>query len=371
MSRASPRLSTRTVERMQALPWFAALSAEQRSWVGLVVQTGLAAFAEWFREPTQPPVADPAIFSAAPRELARVVTLQQTVQLIRAAISVLEDSAPELAAPGDERRLAEAVLRYSREVAFAAAEVYAAAAEERGAWDARLELSIIEALVRGDVGEATLSRASSLGWTRPEWVVALAGAPPEPGADAALAELRFAARHTGLCLLVGEAGDRLVLVVGGTGPATGALAQATDAFAPGPVVVGPRVEDLTAGAVSVREALAGLRAVAAWPAAPRPVPAGELLAERVVLGDDDARRRLLEQVHAPLAAVGGDVLRTVAAYLDGGSSVEGTARTLFLHPNTVRYRLRKASDATGQDLGDPRHAQAVRVALVLGRTLAL
>jgi len=372
--RASPRLSSRAVERMGALPWFAALSAEQRSWVGLVVQSGLAAFAQWFRDTSQPPVAETAIFSAAPRELARAVTLQQTVSLIRTAVGVLEESVPQLAAPGDEARLAQAVLRYSREIAFAAAEVYAAAAEERGAWDARLEASVVEALVRGEVGQAARSRATSLGWTRPEWVTAVAGTPPDgssDNADAGLGDLRAVARHSGTSLLVGEAGGRLLLLVGGCGPPADGLAQVAEAFAPGPVVVGPLVGDLVAAPVSVREALAALRAVAAWPEAPRPVAAGELLAERVVLGDEDARRRLLEEVHEPLAAAGGDVLQTVRAYLDGGSSVEGTARALFLHPNTVRYRLRKAAVATGYDLGEPRRAQAVRIALVLGSTQLL
>ena len=68
------------------------------------------------------------------------------------------------------------MLRYSREIAFAAAEVYAAAAEARGAWDARLESSVVEALVRDEVGDQTLSRAGSLGWGQPTWITALAAA---------------------------------------------------------------------------------------------------------------------------------------------------------------------------------------------------
>ena len=72
-------------------------------------------------------------------------------------------------------------------------------------------------------------------------------------------------------------------------------------------------------------------------------------------------------MHAPLAAAGGDLLLTAAAYLDGGTSVEATARALFLHPNTVRYRLRKVVDAGRPRPVVPRDAQVVRVALVLGR----
>ncbi len=58
----------------------------------------------------------------------------------------------------------EAILRYSREIAFSAAEVYARAAETRGAWDARLEALVVDALVRGEVDDDLPSRAAALGW---------------------------------------------------------------------------------------------------------------------------------------------------------------------------------------------------------------
>jgi hypothetical protein len=360
-------MTTDAVARMATLPWFGALPPEERSFVGLVVKAGLDEFGAWLRDTSRPPQADPTIFSAAPRALARAVTLQQTVQLIRVAVEVLEAAIPSIAtSPSEADALEHAVLRYSREVAFAAAEVYAAAAEERGAWDARTEASVVDALLRGDAGEAVLTRAGSLGWTRPDWVTVLTGTMPDPD-DARVPDLRAAARRTGLCLLVGEYGGRLLVVVGGTGPADLALEQAVSAFPPGPVVLGPTVGDLSEVVSPIAEALAALDAVAAWPDAPRPVPSSELLAERAVLGDDAARRRLRSEVYEPLRDAGGDLLITAAAYLEAGAAVEATARRLFLHPNTVRYRLRKISDVTRCDLTSPRDAELVRLALVVGR----
>lgn len=353
---------------MDELPWFRALPPEQRSYVGLVVQNGLATFAQWLRRPQDPLPVGPEVFSAAPRELARAVTLKQTVQLIRVAVGVVEAAVPSLAGPGDEERLASAVLRYSREIAFAAADVYAAAAEARGAWDARLEAGVVDALVRGHAGELTLSRAASLGWGRVEWVVALTAPLP---ADLDLPQLRTSARHSGLTLLTGEAAAALVLVVGGSAGVDGAIRQVMAALPPAPVVTGPVVSDLAAASLSVQEALAGLLAVAAWPDAPRPVAADALLAERVALGDEAARRRLLEEVYRPLEQAGGDLLLTAATYLEGGGSVEGTGRALFLHANTVRYRLRKLTDVTGRDVTQPRDGLVVRLALLLGRAAAL
>jgi hypothetical protein len=356
---------------METLSWFTALPPAQRADVGLVVQAGIGAFTIWLKDASTAPAPAPDVFGAAPRELTRAVSLKQTVQLIRVVVGVLEDRVPTLAEPGHEQELREAVLRYSREIAFAAAEVYAAAAEARGAWDARLEAGVVEALVRDQAGDLTLSRASSLGWGRPVWTTALAAAAPEGALEPRLEALRGHARHSGLFVLTGEAGGGVIVVVGGKGKPETAIKQIADALPDGPVVVGPVVEDLAAAATSVREALAGLAAVGAWPEAPRPVHSADLLAERAVLGDVSARARLLEEVYGPLASSGGDLLPTVSAFLDSGSSLEGTARVLYVHANTVRYRIRKVLDLVGLDLAEPRDAQVFRVALVIGRTQIL
>jgi hypothetical protein len=353
---------------MEHLPWFAALPAEQRSHVGLVVHKGLELFAQWLRRPGQPMPVGPEVFAAAPRELARHINLKQTVQLIRVAVDIVEQAVSALAAPGDEGPLRESVLRYSRELAFGAADVYAAAAEARGAWDARIEAGVVDALVRGHAGELTLSRAGSLGWLRSDWVLAVATPAP---AVLDLSPLRTTARHSGVGLLAGEAASALVLILGGTSSVDSAVEQVLAALPDAPVVIGPQAADLGSAAPSVQEALAGLAAVPAWPQAPRPVQATHLLAERAVLGELSARRRILEEVYKPLAEAGGDLLGTAAAYLEGGGSVEGAGRALFLHPNTVRYRLRKIVDISGYDLTDPRDGLVVRVSLILGRTLAL
>ena len=369
--KAQSRLSTDAVQQMDALPWFAHLPPAQRADVGLVVQAGIGAFTSWLRDEATAPAPAPDVFGAAPRELTRMVSLKQTVQLIRVVVDVLETQVPQLAEPGHEQELREAVLRYSREIAFAAAEVYASAAEARGAWDARIEAGVVEALVRDQVGDLTLSRAGSLGWGRPAWVTALAARAPGGPVEPRLEDLRSHARHSDLVVLTGEAGGGLLIVAGGKGKPENAVKQLTEALPEGPVVVGPVVDDLASAALCVKEALAGLEAVAAWPDAPRPVLSTDLLAERAVLGDPSARARLLEEVYGRLASAGGDLLTTAGAFLDCGCSLEGTARVLYVHANTVRYRLRKILELVGLDLADPRDAQVVRVAFVIGRTQTL
>ncbi|GEK19619.1 PucR family transcriptional regulator [Cellulomonas xylanilytica] len=349
------------------LEWYRALPAEDRSWVGLVAQAGITAFVTWFAEPTRPPHGVGDIFAAAPPELTRSISLQHTLQLVRVVVDVVETHSDRLAAPGDEREVREAVLRYSREVAFSAAEVYARAAEVRGAWDARLEALVVDALVRGDVDDALRSRIAALGWSGRGSTLVMVGTTTSALDDVRAAELRRATRRAADDALVGIQGDRLVVFLGGEGDLLAAAGTLLPRFGPGPVVIGPVVGDLTDSARSARAALSGLLAAPAWEQAPRPVQADELLPERVLIGDVTARRTLVAQAYAPLAASPGSLLETVSAYLGTGRSLEAAARTLYVHPNTVRYRLRRVADVTGWDPLDARESYVLQTALALGR----
>ncbi|MGH3716569.1 MAG: PucR family transcriptional regulator, partial [Micromonosporaceae bacterium] len=126
VERAAGALATASVAKMDdKLPWFRELPADQRSWVMLVAQAGIRSFVDWIRNHAQPAEVSDEVFDAAPRELARSITLQHTVQMVEVTIEVVEEQVPRLAAPGEEAVLREAVLRFSREIAFAAARVYA------------------------------------------------------------------------------------------------------------------------------------------------------------------------------------------------------------------------------------------------------
>src|SRR5918996_1845681 len=139
LERATGPLATATITRMEErFPWYRAMSADERSWVGLVIQAGIAAFVDWYANPGEDgPRVTADVFGTAPRELTRAVTLQHTVELVRVAIEVVEEMVPDMVGPEDAAGIREGVLRYSREIAFATADVYARAAEARGAWDAR------------------------------------------------------------------------------------------------------------------------------------------------------------------------------------------------------------------------------------------
>lgn len=362
------QLTSAALARLDSeLAWYRALPAEDRSWIGLVAQAGIASFIAWYENPERGTSNAAEIFRAAPPELTRSISLQHTLQLVRIVVEIVEEHTETLATPADRAALREAVLLYSREVAFSAAEVYARAAESRGAWDARLEALVVDSLLRGEADEGLRSRVAALGWAGRGNTIVLVGSADEDLDDVRAAELRRAARRAASDALVGIQGDRLVVVLGGEGNLRAQAEGLLDKFGPGPVVIGPQVRSLADAGRSARAALSGLLAVTAWPSAPRPVLADELLPERMLIGDTDARRTLLAEVYAPLLGVGGHLLETLSAYLSEGRSLEATARQLFVHPNTVRYRLRRIATVTGWDPTDAREGFVLQIALAAGR----
>jgi DNA-binding PucR family transcriptional regulator len=369
LERATGTLATASIARMEErLPWYRAMPPDERSWVGLVIQAGIAAFVDWYRNPgDEGPTVTADVFGTAPRELTRAISLEQTVEMVRVAIDVVEQTVTDVVDEADVPGVREGVLRYSREVAFAAAEVYARAAESRGAWDARLEALVVDSLLRGETDEEVRSRAAALGWTAQSGVTVTVGRTPSGDDEAVVDALRRTARQAGHDVLTGVQGDRLVVVLGGVDDPEKAAAAVAGHFGPGPVVAGPLVPDLAAAATSARAAVAGLRAADAWPDAPRPVAADALLPERALAGDGHARRALVADVYEPIAETGPVVIDTLAAYLESGGSVEAAARLLFVHPNTVRYRLRRVVELSGLTPANPRDAYTLRLALTLGR----
>src|SRR6478735_7662322 len=96
VERAAGDLSSAATRRMEAShDWYRALSAEDRSWVGLVAQAGIAAFISWLREggDQQPVTAN--VFGTAPRELTRSISLKQTLDLVRSVVDAVEEHATE------------------------------------------------------------------------------------------------------------------------------------------------------------------------------------------------------------------------------------------------------------------------------------
>ncbi|WP_370543977.1 PucR family transcriptional regulator [Frigoribacterium sp. VKM Ac-1396] len=367
----SGELSTATIKRLEeTLPWYGDMPPGRRSAVGLVAQAGITSFISWFADPRSTPWIAADVFGSAPRELLRSVSLTQTLQLIRITVEVVEERVKD----GDDS-LREAILLYSREIAFASADVYARAAEARGLWDARLEALVVDSILSGEYDDELPSRIAALGWHGHGEVAVLVGTAPRM-LDVDM--LRRTARHREADVLIGVQGSRLVLVIGRADPLdeNGAssshpsfteIARALEpGFGDGHLVLGHEVPSLVDASKSAKAALAGFAVARAWRNAPRPVLADDLLPERALAGDPVARSSLVNRIYKPLKAHSTELLTTLWCYLDNGRSLEATARELFVHPNTVRYRLKRVTDVIGWDATGAREALILQSALVLG-----
>jgi hypothetical protein len=73
-----------------------------------------------------------------------------------------------------------------------------------------------------------------------------------------------------------------------------------------------------------------------------------------VVADRDVTEQLTRRYLEPLATAssGEDIVATLRAFLDCGLRIDGAAEHLFVHPNTVRYRLGRFEELTGVSLRD-------------------
>jgi PucR-like helix-turn-helix protein/diguanylate cyclase with GGDEF domain len=369
----SGELATATLQRLDdTLPWYGEMPPGRRSAVGMVAQAGITSFIQWFDDPASTPWIAADVFGVAPRELLRSVSLTQTLQLIKVTVEVVEERVK-----GRDESLREAILLYSREIAFGAADVYARAAEARGLWDARLEALVVDSILSGEYDDELPSRIAALGWHGHGEVSVLVGtAPPVLDVDM----LRRTARHLDADVLIGVQGSRLVLVIGRALPAPVGddedatpqlsfldIAKALEpGFGEGHLVLGHDVPSLVDANRSAKAALAGFAVAKSWRNAPRPTLSDDLLPERALAGDALARSTLINRIYRPLQGHSTELLTTLWAYLDNGRSLEATARELFVHPNTVRYRLKRVSDVIGYDATGSRESLILQAALIIG-----
>jgi hypothetical protein len=359
-------LASATLARLEeTLPWYRAMPPARRAAVGGVAQTGISSFLEWYENPEAQPWVAADVFASAPRELLRSVSLQETLQVIRVVVEVVETRVV-----GEHPEMREAILGYSRDIAFSAADVYARAAEARGLWDARLEALVVDSIISGESADELASRVAALGWRAQGAVAVLLGtAPSSPDPD----NLRKIARKLNADLLIGYHGNRQICVLGFNEPqpdpesAFVAFAKELEqGFSQEPLILGVVVPGISLAHRSAKAAIAAAAVARAANSSSRPILADDLLAERVLLGDQLAKTTLLEEVYLPLANSSAELLGTLRGYLFSGRSLEATAKALFIHPNTVRYRLKRIQELIGWDATDARDAFILQVALVTG-----
>lgn len=183
--------------------------------------------------------------------------------------------------------------------------------------------------------------------------------------------------------LIGMRGETLVALFrlqGATNPDLTCTAIAGAFASDVPLCLGPVRRGIIGASRTIHAALTTLRTLPALHAIIETTPssrvqhqpllrAEDALPERALLGDEDARHELVDGIYANLLGQGEDdpTMLTVSSFLESGRSLEITARMLNVHPNTVRYRLKRMADTTGWDATNPRDATVLTTAIALGR----
>lgn len=76
------------------------------------------------------------------------------------------------------------------------------------------------------------------------------------------------------------------------------------------------------------------------------------------LQDSDALRLFCDSLLGPITAgdghYGGELMRSLEAFIECNGQWEAAARRLYCHRHTLRYRIRKIEELTGRDLGSAR-----------------
>lgn len=154
-------------------------------------------------------------------------------------------------------------------------------------------------------------------------------------------------------------------------PSEQALEKICSVFTPSkkPICVSSLVEGVTEISSELTATLASIAVAPAIKHLPQVIHTDDVLPERALIGDSTAFNTLYNKVYQSLAPYSSDdpTLETIDMFLRFGGALDQTAHKLNVHPNTVRYRLRKVAQTTGWDATDPRAAYVLQTAITIGR----
>ena len=238
----------------------------------------------------------------------------------------------------------------------------------------RVGRDLLEDLVSGRGGRTALQRARAFGidLTRP-YRIALVHPTTVPDrerdADAVLPVVRRLARELGIDLIASARPEGVLLLAAGD-PAWDRFHQGLDHDTGDTrwrIAVGGPCQRPADALRSYRESLL-IRPLQRTPSAAAVLAWETLGVYRILssLDDVDGLERLVAEQLGPLldhdAERGSQLVETLHHYLESGGSPTSTAKALFVHASTVKYRLNRIRDVGGYDLSAPSTRFALQLA---------
>jgi sugar diacid utilization regulator len=227
----------------------------------------------------------------------------------------------------------------------------------------------LDAIISNEADHTIESRALAAGWHIDQPVTTLVGPVPQSRipVETHIEQIRRTARNQELDVLVGIQSNQMIIVLGASDASSFTPTKTKTFlthFGAGTVISGPTVENVKVAHESLSPALSAYQATNLINTTERLMNHDELLSARVLNGDRAALSPLIDKLKTEIRD---DVRSTLAVYLEQAPTIEGCARLLFVHVNTVRYRLKRVAEVTGFDPINPQDALALRLALMLGR----
>lgn len=283
----------------------------------------------------------------------------------RVAWRELADTAVTSGMPADTMAgFAELVFAYIDELSAASVAGHADELAITGRVRERYRDRLAQALLRGEPYDSLVAAAQRADWATPRTltVVVLPQAQARP-ALTALDPRTLQAAEDPPELPTGR-GLTVLLVPGVSARTRRRLLRDLDGRH---AVVGP-TRDWQAARASYLRALRGLTLTAATDAA---IDTEEHLAELVLSADTDALADLRTRILAPLDELSttqrAKLEETLRAWLLHQGRREDVAKALFVHPQTVRYRMGQLRELYGERLEDPHVVLELMLALGLPR----
>lgn len=247
--------------------------------------------------------------------------------------------------------LAESIFAYIEELSADSVEGYSEARSRLEGERRRRQRELVLLLLRDPPADDADLRAAAVaaGWTLPRTAAAIAC--PEGDLD------RIARRLPPDALAAAVEGHGCAVVADPEGP--GRAAELDGALGDRPAALGPAVAlgELGASWSLARATLLAADAGAVAPAPGQPLRADDVLVDLLVFDGRALVERLAARRLAPLDELTPKARRRMAetaqAYVRERGNAAAMARSLDLHPQTVRYRLARLRELLGDQLDDP------------------
>ena len=250
-------------------------------------------------------------------------------------------------------------------------EAYRDTVAERAMGDVQTRNAMLDVLLRGDAGDGSRlwESAATLRLPHQGTFVVVAAGPPRPGIEAVPKAEQSLRGHGLQSSWRVEIDAHLGVVVLTPRAGIEALCTHLVELAAGPVGVSAPYVGLDRTPAALRQARLALAAAA--PGAGKLIRYERAPVQILLASAPDAASAVAHAILGPVldlpAAERDTLLSTLRTWFEEHGATSAAAARLFVHRNTVRYRLRRIEDLTGRSLAQPTGVAELHLALEAAR----